>query len=158
MKVRFLRLGEIICVALLAVFIVFVSSSDKLSTVPFDEVSASVMAECNLKGLIKRDKLELKGKFSLNSDEFTDFIYYSSNSVMDVRELLIVSCKEKQLLTDAEKKIKAYVEEKANLFEGYAPNESKLINSHVLESKKGYLIFYIGEETEKAASAFSQSL
>ena len=158
MKKFLLRLGEAACVLLLIGFIVFVSSQDKISTTPFKEVSKAVSAECNLKELEKRDKLELKRKFSLDAADFSGSIYYSSNSVMDVRELLILSADNKESLEAAKEKIEKYVSEKAELFEGYAPKESELIASHILTEKKGYLLFYIGNEKEKVLSAFSQIL
>lgn len=158
MKKIFLRLGEIACVLLLVGFIAFVSSEDKISTVPFKTVAKSVISVCDLKGLKKRDRLELKRKFSLDAADFRGAVYYSSETVMDVRELLIISADNKAALEAAEEKLSRYVTEKAQLFEGYAPKESELISSHVLTNKKGYLLFYIGEEKEKVVSAFSESL
>lgn len=158
MKKFFLRLGEALCVLLLIAFVAFVSSQDKISAVPFKEVSKAVTSACDLKQLNKRDKLELKRKFSLDAADFKGFAYYSSDSVMDVRELLIVSADNKEALKKAQEKISLYVSEKAQLFEGYAPKESELISSHVLTEKKGYLLFYIGQEKEKVLSAFSESL
>ncbi len=158
MKKNTLRLGELVCVLLLAGFIAFVASQDKISTAPVKTVVKSVISVCDLKELEKRDKLELKRKFSVDASDYRGFAYYSSDSVMDVRELLIISADNKSALEEAEKKIKKYVTEKAELFEGYAPKESELISSHVLLSKKGYLLFYIGEEKERVVSAFSEKL
>ena len=158
MKKFLLRLGEMLCFFALAAFIVFVSSQDKISTTPFRELAKAVTAECDLKELKKRDKLEIKDKFSFDTDTCNNVLYYSSESVMDVRELLIVFSENKDSLENAEEKIKSYVEKKQNLFEGYAPRESELISSHILTKKKGYILFYIGEDTEKAVSAFSESI
>ncbi|MBE6785245.1 MAG: DUF4358 domain-containing protein [Ruminococcaceae bacterium] len=158
MKKFFLRLGEALCVLALAAFIIFVSSQDKISTTPFKELAKAVASECDLKELKKRDKLELKDKLSFDAAAFDNVIYYSSDSVMDVRELLIIFSEDKQSLKNAEEKIAAYVSEKQQLFEDYAPKESELISSHVLINKKGYILFYIGQDKEKAASAFSQKL
>ena len=158
MKKIFLRLGEAICVIILAVFILFVSTQDKISTTPFKEVAKAVGAECDLKGLKKRDKLEFKDKFSLDASEFKNMAYYSSDSVMDVREIVLLFSDDKEALKKAEEEIIRYVGEKQQLFEGYAPEESELISSHVLINKKGYILFYIGQDKEKVASAFSGKL
>lgn len=158
MKKTLLRLGEVLCVVLLVGFIAFVSSEDKISTVPFKDVAKAVASACDLKELKKRDKLELKRKFSVDADDYTGFVYYSSETVMDVRELLIISSDNKDSLRAAKEILNKYVSEKAELFEGYAPKESELISSHVLTDKKGYLLFYIGGEKEKVLSAFTESL
>lgn len=158
MKKFLLRLGEVLCVFALAAFIIFVSSQDKISTAPFKDTAKAVVAECNLKELKKRDKLEIKDKFSFDISEVSKALYYSSESVMDVRELLIIFSEDKALLENAEKNIKDYVEKKQKLFDGYAPKESELISSHTLINKKGYILFYIGQDKEKVISAFSESV
>lgn len=158
MNKRYIRIGEVICVLLLFLFIGFVSAQNKISTAPFENVAQAVTDACELKQLNERDKLTLKRKFSLEGDDFKGFIYYSSDSVMDVRELLVVSSDNKEVLSQTKEQISLYVEQKGKTFEGYAPEESELISSHVLIEKKGYLLFYIGEEKEKVISAFSESL
>lgn len=158
MKKVILRLGEIVCVLLLVGFIAFVSSEEKISTVPFKTVAKAVVGVCDLKELKKRDKLELKRKFSLDTADYNGFIYYSSETVMDVRELLIISSDNKDALKAAKEKLSQYANERAELFEDYAPKESELISSHVLTDKKGYLLFYVGQDKEKVLSAFTQSL
>lgn len=74
MRKTLLRLGEVLCVLLLAIFIAFVSSQDKISTVPFKTVSKSVVSVCNVKKLEKRDKLELKRKFGIDMSDYKSFV------------------------------------------------------------------------------------
>lgn len=158
MKKVILRLCEAACVLALAAFIVFVCSQDSISTVPFKQVAGAVTSASDLKELKKRDKLEFKDKFALDAKAYKGVLYYSSNSVMDVRELVILFTDNKQDLKAAQESIRAYVTEKGRLFEGYAPKESELISSHLLLNKKGYILFYIGEDKEKVLSAFSEAI
>lgn len=158
MKKSLLRLGEAVCVVLLVLFIFFTSSQDTLSDTPFEDVSKAVTEACNLEGLISRDRLALKKKFSFEADGFNGFTYYSSDSVMDVRELLVIGVKDESSAKALVKALEGYAEEKENIFDGYAPKESELISSRVLIDKKGYVLFYVGEEREKVVSAFSESL
>lgn len=156
MKKKDLRLGELICVALLFIFILAVSSQDKISNTSFEDVSKAVRNVCVLEGLESRDELYLKKKFGFDSKSFGGVTCYSSDSVMDVRELIIIAAGDASAsVVDS---LKKYVKDKENLFDGYAPRESELISSHVLLNKKGYILFYIGEEREKVVSAFSESL
>ena len=158
MKKFFLRLGELACVVLLAGFIAFICAEDKISTVPFEDVTKAVTSVCNLKELKKRDKLEFKSKFSIDATDYNGVLWYSSETVMDVRELIVIFTDDKVGMNAARETISKYVNEKAELFEGYAPKESELISSYVLTEKKGYLLFYIGDEKEKVASAFSEAV
>ena len=158
MNKKILRLAEVLCVILLVVFIAYVSSMDKISTVPFEDVAAAVTAVSDIKELKERDKLEFRDKFSLEAEDYIDFVCYSSESVMDVRELVIVFSDNKSANEKIKSNIEAYVNQKLELFEGYAPQESKMISLHMLEQKKGYTVFYIGQDKEAVLSAFSEKL
>lgn len=158
MKKFFLRLAEVFCVVLLIAFIVYASSMHKISSVPFEELSAAVTSVSDIKELQKRDNLEFRDKFSLEAEDYIDFVCYSSESVMDVRELVIVFSDNKSANEKIKSNIEAYVNQKLELFEGYAPQESKMISLHMLEQKKGYTVFYIGQDKEAVLSAFSEKL
>ena len=158
MNKKILRLAEALCVILLVAFIAYVSSMDKISTVPFEDVEAAVTAVSDIKELKKRDKLEFRNKFTLEAEDYINFVCYSSESVMDVRELVIVFTDNKEATEKIKNNLEAYVINKQELFEGYAPEESKMISSHTLLQKKGYTLFYIGKDKEKVLSAFSEKL
>lgn len=158
MKKNKLRLYEAICVVLLVLFIFFTASQNTVSDASFEEVSKATTAVCDLNGLEKRDGLALKKKFSVEAGSFDGFTYYCSDSVMDVRELLVIKVSQDGVARSVTQVLTEYVEEKERIFDGYAPKESELISSHILLNKKGYILFYIGEEREKVVSAFSESL
>ena len=158
MKKFFIKLGEVLCVFLLAAFIAYVTSADRISTVPFSEVSAAVVSVADTGQLKKRDKLEFRNKYSLQAEDYKDFIWYSSESVMDVRELVIIFTQDKADAKKVKASIEAYAENKHSLFEGYAPEESEMISSYVLVQKKGYTLFCIGQDREKVLSVFYENI
>ncbi len=158
MKKVLLRLGELVCIVLLAVLITFVCLRDSVSTQPFEKVEKAVASANVIEGLAKRDALEVKKKLSLEGDDYTDFVCYSSDSVMDVRELMLFKLADSQGVRNVSSKIEEYVNEKIKIFEGYAPEESSMLSAHVLIVQKGYVLFYVGYEQEKVISAFSKSL
>lgn len=158
MKKFFLKLGELVCIALLCVFIAYVCVQDSVSSQPFEDVEAQVVSATLTEGLTRRDALEIKKKLSLEGESYVDFVCYSSDSVMDVRELMIFKVSDARSGAALSEKIEEYVNEKAKIFEGYAPVESSMLSSHVLKVKKGFVLFYVGEDGEAVASAFSKSL
>ena len=158
MKKLILRFGELLCVAFLALFIVFVSSDEKKSDAPIDEVFASVESVCDLDGLKKSDITGLKKQFSFDTDVIADFYYYCSDSVMDVRELLIISLEDISVQEVFEEKLLSYADEKRQIFESYAPREEEMLSSRVLIAKNGYILFYVGNETEAVASEFTKAI
>jgi len=158
MKKLFLRVGEVLCVVLLAVFIFVASSQEKLSSQPFEAVSEGALSLCDTKGLLKQDSLKLKKQFSVDGEMLRDFVYYASDSVMDVREVLIIALEDISLQETVAESIKAYITEKQKLFEGYAPKESQLLSSHVLIADSGYILLYVGENSELISQAFKESI
>ncbi len=158
MKKKLIRLGEIICTLCLAVFIVFTCSGDKKSTVPFKDVHKAVASVCDLEGLINGDVLSIKKQFSLDTEDIADFVYYHSESVMDVRELLIIRVDELSLQEAFKERIEDYAENKQQIFESYAPREEEMLASHLLTSEDGYILFYVGNETQAVNSEFAKAV
>ncbi len=158
MKKVLLKLGELVCVVLLGVIIAFVCLQDSVSNQPFEAVEKAVVSAAMTEGLTSRDSLEVKKKLSLEGDAYVDFVCYSSDSVMDVRELMLFKAPDANSVRAISSKIEEYAHEKAKIFEGYAPEESSMLSSHVLIGKKGYVLFYVGDEQEAVISAFSRSL
>lgn len=158
MKKFFLRLGELICVVLLGILITYVCVQDSVSTALFEKVKEAVLAAADTEGLTERDALEIKNKLSLEGDDYAEFLCFSGDSVMDVRELMLFRVSDADAVRAVSGRIEAYVKEKVNIFEGYAPEESSMLSAHILIGKKGYVLFYVGDGNEAVASAFSQSL
>lgn len=158
MKKVLLRLGELICVVLLGVIIAYVCVQDSVSQTPFETVESAVVAAADTEGLKARDALEIKKKLSLEGDAYTDFVCLSSDSVMDVRELMLFKATDANAVRALSERLEQYADEKTEIFEGYAPEESSMLSAHLLIGKKGYVLFYIGESKEAVASAFNGSL
>lgn len=158
MKSFLLKICQLICVGLLITFVVFVCTKDSVSNQPFESVSKAVVGSCDLQQLIERDGLRLKKQFGIESQSFPEFVYYSSDSVMDVRELLVIRYETKEQRDYLSGVLEGYIEEKTEIFEGYAPKESELLENYLLVAQKGYLLFYVGEDTVGASAAFKESL
>lgn len=158
MKKTLLRLGELVCIVLLGVFITFVCLRDSVSSEPFENVEAAVTEAALIEGLTQRDALEIKKKLSLEGDDYIDFVCYSGDTVMDVRELMLFKAADARAVAALSDRVEDYINEKISIFEGYAPEESSMLSAHLLIGKKGYVLFYVGDEQEAVASAFSESL
>ncbi len=152
-----IRLSELVGIVCLIAFIIFVSSSEELSTTDPQYMSEQVLGAVDIEGLNERDGLFLKKKYGIDSDSFEHFTYYSSDSVMDVREYLIIKLdgdQSKQVIELIESALK----EKQTLFKDYAPLQSALLESRVLVYEKGYLLFAVGDDASSALSAFKDNL
>lgn len=158
MKSFLLKFCQLVCVVLLITFVVFICTKDSISNQPFEKVESAVSDVCDLQQLVERDGLEVKKQFGIVAEEFSGFCYYSSDSVMDVRELFVIRYQTREQRDQLLASVKKYIEDKMLLFEGYAPKESELLEKHLLVAEKGYLLFYVGEDTVGVSAAFRESL
>lgn len=150
-KVRFL---EILCVVFLAVFIFSVTQGETYSTKTVDEIESSVSEVFSTESLKKIKKNKLKEEFSFDFDQIDSFSYYASDSIMNVNELLIIKLKEDVKTDEAERLILDRVRKKQILFEGYAPNESALLQNYVLKSDSGFVFYAVGEQAQQSLERF----
>lgn len=153
-----LKAGEICCVILLALFIVFISKTDSISDKTVKQVEKSVIKVSDVKNLQKIDKKQFKKQLKLDPDSFDGYCYYASDSVMDVREVIIIKLKDTAQTEQVEAALSSRVKEKNTLFENYAPKESDLLKNHVLVSKSGFVYFAVGKTAAKGLEAFKSSL
>jgi hypothetical protein len=153
-----IKIGEIACVVLLAVFIMFISSSDDISDKTAKQVTTAVVKVYDTEGLVSVGKKQIKKQLKLDSNNFDGCYYYASESIMDVREVLVIKLKD---VSDADavlSVLESRVSEKTALFEDYAPEESALLKSHVLISEGGFIYYAVGENADEGLDAFKSSL
>lgn len=150
-KVRFF---EILCIVFLAVFIFSVTQGETYSTKTVDEVESSVLEVFSTKDLKKIKKNKLKEEFSFDFDQIDSFSYYASDSIMNVNEILIIKLKPEVNYEETEQLIMERLGKKQVLFEGYAPNESALLQSYVLKCDSGFVFYAIGEQAQQSLERF----
>ncbi len=144
---------EIICVVLLVFFIAFVTAEEKQVLLSAEEISQTVTAETSFSGLEKFGKDRFRDQTTLNPKNFESWIYFGSEDIMNVRELIIIKPGEvsrEKIMTALEKRI----QEKMNIFEAYSPEAFSLLEKCVLTEKNGVIFFAVGEDADKALAAF----
>lgn len=153
------KLIEILCVACAVVFIVFSVLSQSGSKKSAPEIYKEMCEKTDFTdGLSLRDNTDFKKTFSLSADDFESVVYYSSDDVMNVNELLIIKARDGSSIQDATDKIKRHVSENYDIFSGYAPEQGELLKNYVLETNSNTLFFFVGGEREAAQDAFHDAL
>ena len=152
-----IRLSELVALVCLVAFILFVSGEEEISVSDPQELCKNVISTVNTDGMTERNKLFLKKKYNTDTEALEYFCYYSTDSAMDVREILIVKADKEQceLITE---EIDSVRTDKKKLFDSYAPEQSALLESAVLLYEKGYLFYFVGENPEEALSVFKSNL
>lgn len=152
-----LRLSEVVALVCLVAFIIFVSSEEEISDTDPSVLCTEIVSSVNTEDMTERNNLFLKKKYNTDTDTLEYFCYYSTDSVMDVREILIIRA-DKEQCEQIKENIEATRTEKKKLFDSYAPEQSALLGSAVLVYEKGYLFYFVGENPEAALSIFRNNL
>lgn len=152
-----IRLSEIVALVCLVAFILFVSGEEEISTADPKKLSQEVISAVSTEGMTERNNLFLKKKYNTDTDTLEYFCYYSTDSAMDVREILIIKA-DKESCEQIKENIDSVRLEKKKLFDSYAPEQGALLESAVLIYEKGFLFYFVGENPEEALSAFRNNL
>lgn len=148
---------ELLCIVCTLLFIVFYINSDTGSQKTADEIYSD-MSSSFTEGLELQDNSDFKRTFSLSADEFESVVYYSSDDVMNVGELMIIKLRDESSAEEIEESIESYVSENYEIFSGYAPEQGEMLKNYVLETNSNTLFFFVGGESEAAQDAFHDAL
>lgn len=152
------RIAEIICIVILVAFIGFLSKEETTSDKTAKEVAKAVFSAVDTSGLKKQSELQIKKELSLSVDSFDGMYFIKSDDIMDVREIIIIKLKDGASSDEAIQKIKKRLEDKQTLFEGYAPEQSAMLQNYVLKQKAGFVFYAVLTDKEAALSAFNKIL
>ena len=144
----------VLIIGFVVLLMLFMSGSNK----PFEEVSGSVEDSLDKEALTVQDAALVKRNFGLNAADYTGVMYYSSGANMSAEEVLLVKVKRESQVQEVVDAIDERIQSRINDFEGYAPDEVKLLQD-ARQSVRGTYIFYVcSPDADRYLSVFSGSL
>ena len=152
------KIAELLCVAAVIVFIVFSLSLNSATDKSAEEIGSEIAEQIDLSGLVERDGLFFKKTFGSSADEFDSIMYYSSDDVMNVSEMLVIKLADASPSTEISEQIEEYVDSRYDTFAAYAPEQGEMLKNHVLKKKGNVIFMYIGSNEQAALDAFNSSL
>ena len=152
------RFMAILCAVLTMAFVFFVTRQAPVSDKTAEKIAAQLTESFDTEGLTLRSGGEFKKTFLLSAGDYDGVVYYSADSVMDVRELLLVRLKDESQSQELTEVLKKRIEDKIVLFNGYAPEEEALLGSYVLESSQGFVLFAVCSHPDKVLETFKEAL
>lgn len=152
------RYKEIFCVVVLVVFIAALCFGGKTSKATAEEVFKAVSSavETGETELCKNEKF--KKEFGFGVGEFDGVFYMASDSIMEVREILVVKLKDTSPAKELVESIEARVENKHTLFKGYAPEQSALLDKYILVQNGNFILFAVSDSPAQIEKAFKKAL
>lgn len=152
--VRLLLVGaEVLLLALLCVWLVWMFRRDTVREVELSAVVEAMEQDCDLEGLTRGDANTLKRCFGLDGADYAFYLIYTSESTMDVEELLIVRGPEEQL-DRLEAAVQSRLERQKQSFDGYGTNQEALLEDAILWERGGYFFYGVSEQAEQWEEAF----
>lgn len=141
-------------IGFVVLLMLFASGSNK----PFEEVSKSVEDSLDTEALTAQDAAMFKRNFGLNAADYAGVLYYSSGASMSAEEVLLVKVNRDSQVQEVVDAINERIDSRISDFEGYAPDEVKLLED-ARQSVRGTYIFYVcSPDADKYLSVFSGSL
>lgn len=141
-------------IGFVVLLMLFASGSNK----PFEEVSKSVENSLDTEALTAQDAAMFKRNFGLNAADYAGVLYYSSRASMSAEEVLLVKVNRDSQVQEVVDAINERIDSRISDFEGYAPDEVKLLED-ARQSVRGTYIFYAcSPDADKYLSVFSGSL
>ena len=147
-----------IVLAVILVYIVLLMVYTSGSNRPFEEVAKEVEQSLDTANLTKMDGQDLKRYYGLNSADYEGVLLYSSESAMSAEEVLVIKVKENDQVQDVSDAIDEYLAVKKKEFDGYVPEEVKLLDDAQRSVRGNYVFLAIAPKAQEYKEAFNKSL
>lgn len=147
-----------ILLILLAVFIVGLMRGDKISNAKIEDVAEKVTKAVDMTDLSAADNRTVRRLYGINVNDYEGVSLYVSDSNMKVEEVLIVKLRDVSQADGVETAVRERVDTQLQSFEGYGPEQCKLLNDHVLDTEGNYILFIVNQKAQAADQAFQKSL
>lgn len=145
---------QLICVFLLIAFIGVSFFGKEDTDKAAAEIAEAVTAQVSTEGLQEFGSERLFSQLGLSGEDFDSFVYYGSEDIMDVREILIIRGREDSDLDAVKAHIGKKAEEKYSTYKDYDPVASALLEKRVLEVSSGAIIYIVHDDAASGREAF----
>ena len=157
-RFRIARVMKYIVLLLIIVFVAALMIYASGSSRPFEEVEKAVSSSLDKSNLTLQDGSAFKRAFGLSEADYAGVMYYASEFNISAEEVLVVLVKDESQIREVTEAIEKQVEARKNDFDGYAPEEVKLLEDAKQSVRGRYIFFAAAPKAEEYLEAFSNSL
>ena len=143
----------VLVIAFVAMLLIYASGSSR----PFKEVEDAVSGSLDKSNVTVQDGTAFKREFGLKQAE-NGVMYYASEFSISAEEVLVILVKDESQVQEVTEAIDKQTEARKNDFDGYAPEEVKLLEDAKQSVRGRYIFFAAAPEAEEYLEAFSNSL
>lgn len=150
-KKNILNIIESIVLGILVIFIVVMLTSNSSKDISMDKIKETMYAQAGISELIEKDAAGTNTAFGMIPSEY---LYYASNAIMDVRELFVAKTSDDEEMEQIENAVAGRLQTQIENFTGYGADQVALLEQAVYGQKGDYYFYAVGENAQEWQEAF----
>ena len=153
MKYAALQAAKLLLLAVLAVLLWGTLHADPQQA-DFSVLREQAEQAMDTTGMRQADAQLLRRLYGLNGGELADWALWTSEDNMAVEELLLAECVSEAQAELVREALEARRSTQIQNFEGYGPEQVRLLEDSIMEVRGVYVLFVVSEQAREVKDAF----
>ena len=153
MKYAALQAAKLLLLAVLAVLLWGILHADPQQA-DFSVLREQAEQAMDLTGMRQADAQLLRRLYGLNGGELAGWALWTSEDNMAVEELLLAECVSEAQAEQVWEALEARRSTQIQNFEGYGPEQVRLLEDSIMEVRGVYVLFVVSEQAREVKDAF----
>ena len=153
MKYAALQAAKLLLLAVLAVLLWGILHADPQQA-DFSVLREQAEQAMDLTGMRQADAQLLRRLYGLNGGELAGWALWTSEDNMAVEELLLAECVSEAQAEQVREALEARRSTQIQNFEGYGPEQVRLLEDSIMEVRGVYVLFVVSEQAREVKDAF----
>ena len=130
----------------------------RISDKEFGNVQNLTLQNFDLKDYKQMSNQEIKRFLNVNPQDYERISFKRINDPMQADEIVIVQFKLVEQGQEFKDKMEERMENQKNIYDGYAPEEAKLVDKGIINLQANYALYVVGDSAQEINKAFVKSL
>lgn len=144
-----------LCLFVISAF-VFAYKFLEVKDVSQEQIKNAITESTDVKNMNEDTGKAFRNLYGLNKRDFEQFLYYSPKSNMEANEILILKTKSDEQNKSVQETIEARIDKQSDSFKNYNKEQYEILKNHILESRNGYIILIVSEDSDKIQKAIQE--
>ena len=153
MKYAALQAAKLLLLAVLAVLLWGILHADPQQA-DFSVLRGQAEQAMDTTGMRQADAQLLRRLYGLNGGELAGWALWTSEDNMAVEELLLAECVSEAQAEQVREALEARRNTQIQNFEGYGPEQVRLLEDSIMEVRGVYVLFVVSEQAREVKDAF----
>lgn len=151
-------IAKALFIVVLIIFLAAVYHSADANDINLGSLEQDLLKQTDLSSMKECSDRELKEFMGLDANKYEGVIYYKSKKALGVNELLIVKAKTRGAIDSVKDAVQKRIDDQTKAFEGYGPEQIKLLKSAVVYTRGNYLFYCVDDDTDQYEEVFKDAI